>query len=411
MDWFNRFFMKKEVVKGPGRIFLDYASATPVLPEVAEAMKKHSSDDFYNPSAIYEEGLKAKANLEEMRGKAAKILGAAADNVVFVAGGTEADNLAILGAFEEARKAVPVPHIIISAIEHSAVERAALECVRRGGELSVAPVDEEGVVILEELESLIKKNTVLVSIGYANSEIGTVQPLSRYGRLVKEIRKKNGGTYPVLHSDASAAPNYLQVNLEALQCDLLSLDGAKMYGPKGAGLLAMRRGVRLHPLVFGGSQEKGLRAGTPNLAAIAGLVKALEIAERDREAESARLSMLRQGFVATIAKSFPRIVWNGSAESGLPNIVSLSVPGVLGELLLLKLDREGVAVSVGTACSLDERESGSPVIKAIGEEDLKESTIRVSFGRATTEKDIQEAIKIFCQALENVLKSSHVAAI
>jgi cysteine desulfurase len=407
MNWFKNIFNKEE----SQRIFMDYASATPVLQEVRQVMEKYFSQDFYNSSAIYEEGLKVKKEVEEYRTQVARILSAGSKEVVFTAGGTEADNLAILGVFEEAKKTIEKPHLIISAIEHSAVVRVAEECVRRGGELSIAPVNEEGIVLFEALSKLIKKNTVLVSIGYANSEIGVVQPISKFGRLVKEIRKKNGGSYPLLHSDASAAPNCLNVNLESLQCDLLSLDGSKIYGPKGVGALIMRRGVKLHPLVFGGNQEKGLRAGTLNPALIAGFTKALEIAERDRVTESLRLEILRRDFVETITRSLPHLVINGSVQNHLPNIVSVSVPGLLGEFILLKLDKEGIAVSVGTACSLDEKESGSPIIKALGKDELKESTLRFSFGRQTTKKDIFKAAKIFCLSIQNMLKSPHDAAI
>lgn len=400
MDWLTKLFPKKE----PKKIFLDYASATPVLPEVKLAMGKYFSKEFYNPSAIYEEGLKVKREIEENRTKVARILGAGSKEVVFTAGGTEADNLAILGVFEEAKKTIPKPHLIISAIEHSAVVRVAEECVRRGGELSVAPVDEEGLVSPETIAELIKKNTVLVSVGLVNSEIGVVQPISRIGRLLKELRKKNNSTYPLLHSDASAAPNYLNINIEPLQCDLLSLDASKIYGPKGAGLLAMKKNIKLHPLIFGGNQEKGLRAGTLNPALIAGLTQALEIAERDREGEVRRLEALRALFVEEVVKTLPTALINGSVKNRLPNILSISIPGILGEFLLLKLEREGLLVSVGTACSLDEKESGSPVLEALGKGDLKESTIRISFGKHTHEKELKEAIKIFCSTVSNMLK-------
>jgi cysteine desulfurase len=284
MNLFNKFFKKKAE-----RIFLDYASATPVIPAVGQEMVKFFSREFYNPSAIYEEALKVRSTVDDYRTRVAKIVGSTAKEITFTSGGTESVNLAILGVVEEALNTTRRPHIIISAIEHPAVVKAAEEVVRRGGELSVVEVNEEGLVSVESIKNLVKKNTVLVSIALANSEIGTLQPIARIGRMLKEIRKERGGAYPLLHTDASSAASYVSVSLETLQCDLLTLDGAKIYGPKGVGILATRRGVKFHPIIFGGGQERGRRSGTTNPALIAGFSKALEIAQEEREKESARL--------------------------------------------------------------------------------------------------------------------------
>lgn len=394
MNWFK-----------PKRIFLDYASATSVLPEVKKEMEKYWSEDFYNPSAIYKEGLRVKDKITSYRRRTAELLGISADGVVFTSGGTESDNLAILGAFEAFRQAQGKkasnerPHIIISAIEHPAVVAAAEEVVRRGGELSTCQVDLFGTVSLEELKKLLRPNTFLVSIGLANSEIGTVQPISKIGQIIHAYRKEHSSVYPYLHTDASQAPSFLNVNLESLKVDLLTLDGAKIYGPKGVGVLAMKKGIKIHPIIFGGLQEGGRRAGTLNPALIAGFTVAFEVASRDREKESKRLESMRKYFVETIVENNPKLTINGSEKSHLPNIVSVSVPGALAEFVLLKLDRAGVLVSVGSACSLDEMTSGSPVIKAIGKEDLSESTLRFSFGRFTTPDDIKQTAKIFCQVI------------
>lgn len=397
MNWLDNLFKKK-------RIFMDYASATPVLEEVRRAMEKYWSADFYNASAIYGEGVQLKKELEGYRSKVALEIGAGSSDIIWTSGGTESVNLAILGVFEEAKKTIAKPHIIISAIEHPAVMKAAQEALRRGGELDVIDVNEEGVVSLEQLKKLIKKSTVLVSVTFASGEIGTIEPISSIGRLVREERKKRGGNYPLLHTDASQAVSYIDTTLEKLQSDLITLDGAKIYGPKGVGILAIRKWVKLHPLMFGGSQEKGLRAGTANIPLIAGFTKALEITARDRVNESKRLEYLRRTFIERVMKRLPQVLVNGGSVSHLPNIVSLSVPGTLSEFLLLKLDKEGLLVSVGTACSLDEKTSGSPVIVALGKDDLKESTLRFSFGRGTTQKDIERATEIFCQAAQNLVK-------
>lgn len=370
-------------------------------------MVKYFSREFYNPSAIYAEALVMKKEVEDYRTRVAKLVGTTASEVTFTAGGTESVNLAILGVVEEALTHTKRPHIIISAIEHPAVVKAAEEVVRRGGELSVVAVNEEGLISLEALKNSLKKNTVLVSLGLANSEIGTVQPIARIGRLIKEIRKERGTQYPLLHTDASPAAGYVNINLETLQCDLITLDGAKIYGPKGSGILATRRGVKLHPIIFGGGQERGRRSGTTNPALIAGFTKALEIAQAEREKETTRLETMRSNFVNALIKNIPTAIINGSSESHLPSIVSISFPGVLAEFLLLKLDRAGVLVSVGSACSYDEKVSGSPTIRALGKESLAESTIRVSFGRATTLKDIDRAIKLLCRELQNMVKYEH----
>jgi cysteine desulfurase len=417
MDWLNKLFNLFEK-KDKQRTFLDTAASTPVLKEVGEEMVKYFSREFYNPSGIYREGVQARQGLEGYRARVAKILGAGSKEVIFTSGGTESNNLAILGVVEAFRRAQDEkpekerdkPHLIISAIEHPSVEEVAKEAVRRGAELSLLPVDSDGFVKVDELEKLITKNTVLVSVSLANSEIGTIQAIPKLGRIVKEARKKHGGVYPLLHSDASAGISYLPVTLEGLQADLITVDAAKMYGPKGSGALIMRRGVKIHPILFGGGQEKGLRSGTENPAMVAGLAKALEIAVRDREVETKRLHSLRQSAIKEIWKRLPEAHINGAQVPGgdvktnLPDILSVSIPSVLGELLVLKLDSLGVAVSVGTACSTDQKISGSPVLRAMGKSEFAESTVRISLGRQTTEKELNEAIKIFCREAKNMIK-------
>ena len=405
MSWFE----KKSLARRRGRIFLDYASATPVLPEVRRVMEKYWSRDFYNPSAIYQEGVRIKEEIEQSRAGVALSLGVAPPGIIFTASGTESDNLAVLGAFEAFRQRSAVagqaqgkkakdgkPHIIISAIEHPAVVGAAEEVVRRGGEMSVLGVDEEGRVSPEALKKLLKKNTFLVSIGLANNEIGTIQPLSKIGRLLREYRKSHSSSYPYLHTDASQAPSFLDVSLETLHLDLLTLDNSKIYGPKGVGVLAVRRGVKICPIIFGGGQEGNRRSGTLNPALVSGFALALKIALRDREKESRRLENLREYFIESVSGYLPRVVVNGSRNNHLPNIVNVSLPGVLSEFILLKLDKAGVMVSVGSACSADERVSGSPVIRALGKSELAESTLRFSFGRFTTAGEVKQAVKIFC---------------
>lgn len=386
---------------------MDYASATPVLPGVRKVMEKYWSDEFYNPSAIYAEGEKVRSEIGSFRARIAKRVGVSPKGIVFTSGGTEADNLAIFGtleSFKENQKSQSKPHIVVSAIEHPAVMAAAEEVVRRGGEMSVLPVNEHGLVSLEELKKVLSKNTFLVSVGLANGEIGTVQPIARIGRAVREFRKANGTPYPYLHTDASQAPSYIDIDMENLQADMLSLDAAKIYGPKGIGALVVRKGVEMLPMMRGGAQEGGRRAGTPSAALIAGFAEALDIASRDMAGEAKRLATFKKYFSEYVSRRLKNAVINGSPENCLPNIVSVSVPGIIAEFVLLKLEKEGVLVSVGSACSYDERESGSPVIRAIGKLDLAESTLRFSFGRETTPDDIKRASEIFCRVASNVVK-------
>lgn len=393
------------------RIYLDHAATTPVLNEVRKEMEKYWSHSFHNPSALYREGVEVKGKLEEYRTRVARILGVGKKDIVFTSGGTESDNLAIIGVFEFykdlPRARGKKPHMIISSIEHPAVVEAAREVERRGGEVTVVGVDGEGLVSPEEVVKLIRPETFLVSIMLANNEIGTVEPISKIGRLIREEKKKRernetGGNYPYFHTDASQAANYLTLNVESLNVDLLTLDSSKFYGPKGAGVLVVRPSVSIRPITWGGGQEGGLRSGTENLALISGFCIALEIAIRDREKEVARLRSLKDHFIKKIIKNVPQALINGSDQYSLPNIVNVSVPDVLSEMLLLALDQGGVIASVGSACSGIDREDGSPVLRAIGKSELDQSTLRFSFGRNTSISDIDQTLKIFYHALSRV---------
>lgn len=401
MSWLDKLFPKNKQ-----RIYLDYAAATPVRDEVREVMEKYWSESFYNPSAIYQEGVEVKKEIEEYRKEIAKLVGAGSKEVIFTGSGTESVNLAILGGFEESLKSFKRPHLIISSIEHPAVMRSAEEVVRRGGELTIVPVTEEGVISFPQLKKALKNTTYMVSISLANSEIGTLQPVSKISRLIKEKKKERAlfSQYPILHTDASAAVSFASVSLESLGSDLITLDGSKIYGPKGIGILAVRRGITIRPILHGGGQEAGRRAGTLNPALIAGFAKAFELAVEERDRESKRLEALRFSFIEQVLRNCPEGIVNGSVENHLPNIVSISIPGTLSEFIVLKLDKEGVMASVGTACSLDERVGGSPVIAALGKPELREATVRFSFGKFTTEKEIKRAAEIFCLVASDVIK-------
>lgn len=380
------------------RIFLDYASATPILKEAKKEMDKYYIEDFYNPSAIYKEGKQIREDLNTYRKKVAQILHASSKDIIFTSGGTESDTQALLGVFEAAKTKISKPHFIISAIEHSAILESAKEIVRRGGELSIIPVNKDGIVLLEDLKKELKLSTVLVSVMLGNNEIGTIEPVSKIGRIIKEFRKTNSSQYPYFHSDASQAANYLELDINSLGVDLLTLDGSKIYGPKGSGVLVVRHNVEISPIIFGGGQERGLRSGTENLPLIAGFTKALEIISSEKDLETKRLEKLKNLFISKIKKDFPEAIINTPQES-LPHIVSISIPGILGELIAIKMDLHGIMISTGSSCGIFKDQGGSLTIKALSNEDLAESTLRFSFGRDTTEKDINTALESLKKSL------------
>lgn len=365
------------------KVFLDYASATPVLPEVLRAVKK-SRKHFHNPNAIYEEGRLVAREIDAHRTRLARFLGVTKDGINFTSGGTESVQLAILGIFEKARESIKAPHLIISATEHASAMRAADEVRRRGGKVSIVPVDEEGLVSPEEVIKLIKPSTFLISIILASNEIGTVQNIAKIGRFLRQRRNTRNIPYPYLHTDASQAPSYLDVNLEKLSADMVSLDSGKIYGPKGVGILAEKKNVKiLHS-----------SSGTESLELIAGFATAFGIVTRDREAESRRLGELKEYFIEELKKHLPEVTVNGSREHSLPNIISVSILGVSGEVVVLALEKRGVLASVGSACSYNEDVSGSDVIRAIGKGEFAESTIRFSMGRFTTRKEVDYALEM-----------------
>lgn len=350
------------------RIFMDYAGGRD------------------NPSAIYAEGVEARRKLENARTSIARILHAGSKDIIFTSGGTESDNLAILGVFEACRHATSTRHIIISSVEHPAIEETAREVERRGGEVTIIQTDEEGRVSPQEVLSAVKENTILISISLANGETGTIQPISKIGRLVREYRKDKNTIFPYLHTDASQAAKLLDLNVESLRVDLMTLDGSKVSGSHGSGCLVVRPNVDLYPIIFGGGQERGLRSGTENVSAIVAFAEALTLANKNREKESRRLNLLREFFIKEIKKKLlaggTSVIINGSSdpELQLPNIINLSIPNTLAEFVALKLDQKGIMVSVGSACNsrknLPDKEN-----------------IRFSFGEFTTKSEIVRTLK------------------
>lgn len=382
------------------RIYLDYASATPVSEEALLAMKPYFSSKFWNPSAIYEEGVEARKAVSEARTKIAQVISSQPEEIIFTSSGTESDNLAVLGVFE-ASSPKDRAHFITSKIEHSALIEAFVEVERRGGKVSKIGVGPEGIVDPKDIAAEVTSETVLVSISYANGEIGSIQPIKEIAKIIRDEKNKRVVTEnprPIyLHCDASQAANYLDLNVEKLGVDLLTLDGSKIYGPKGIGILFVKKGTRLHPMIHGGGQEMGLRSGTENVPSIVGIAEALEIVQKEKEKESARMGDLQKYFLEGIKKIVPNFELNGSLEKRLPNNINICVPFLDSEFAVIRLDREGVACSSSSACRNLKDNSSSYVVAALGERKEREctdSSVRFSMGRHTTKKEIDRVLKI-----------------
>ncbi len=409
-------------------VYMDNASATYLDLGVEKVMKEFSSANFSNPSAIHKSGVYSRARVDEARNKISDMLFAHSDEIIFTSSGTESVALAILGLVYKNTE-VGLPHIVTTNIEHSAVLENCKILEERGlAEVTYVEVEANGIVDPKKIHEALKENTILVSVMYANNEIGTVQPIPEIAKVVRRERKKRGNTFsghtdfsaeksaqcspqsvsqapakvlPIFfHTDACQAMNYLFTeNMEKLGVDMLSFNGSKIYGPKGTGVLFKKRRVQLAPIYGGGAQEWGMRSGTENVAGIVGLAKALEITNKIKDKEIKRLEKLRDYFFDQIpslekATGYP-IKINGDKANRLPNNINISVAGVSSELLVIELDALGVEVSEKSACKSDE-EGVSHVIQAIRNKEADNFTkesIRFSLGRTTTKEDVKYAIE------------------
>jgi len=380
-------------------IYLDNAATTPLAPEVKAAMAPFWSENFGNPSSIYQLGIKAKEALNQAREKISRILKAKPGEIVFVSGGTESANLAILGL----SRALP-GHIITTKIEHPAVLNAVLALKKEGFPVTLLPVDKYGLINPGELKKALRPETILVSVMYANNEIGTIEPIAEIGKIIKDFRKqklkiknlkfKIDEKTPFFHTDACQAAGYLDLNVDKLGVDLLTLNGSKIYGPKGAGILYIRTGALLEPLIFGGGQENGRRSGTENVPAYIGLTKALELVQKNKDQESKRLKNLSQKLIDGILKIIPKTFLNGHPEKRLPNNVSITILDIEGEALLLYLDHHGICASTGSACHSQDLQP-SHVLQSIGlPREIIHGSLRFTLGKETTNKDIDYVLKV-----------------
>lgn len=375
------------------RVYLDYAATTPVRTEVIEAMAPYWSERFGNPSSIHSFGREAREAVEEAREKIATLIGAEPEEIIFTPSITASNNLAILGLAQ-----VYSPqslHLVTSTIEHHAALDVFKSLDRRGFQTGYIPVDEKGILDLEELEkevNLSKKEAILVSVMMASNEVGTIEPI---GEAVARLRQKeaNMGSRIFIHTDAATVVEYLPLNLKTLGVDLLSLGAHKFGGPKGVGLLYLKRGVEIKPITFGGHQEEGLWPGTEPVPLIVGMAKAFELASQEREALARRVASLRDKLIRGILEKIPKTTLTGDTDQRLPDIASFVFEGVEGEAILLRMDAVGIAASSGSACSSGEL-APSHVLLAMGiKPEEAHGSVRFSLGKGTTEAEIDYVLE------------------
>lgn len=378
-------------------IYLDYAAATPVDQRVLDVMQPYFIEHFANPSSLYQDARVTRQALSEARAKVAARLGAKPTEVYFTAGATESINLAMQGVLRE----FPGKHVVTTAIEHEAV-LATTQLFNH----TVAGVPESGVVRVDDVLAAITDETVLVSVMMANNEIGTIQPIKNLAIGLEAIRKQRSNGLPLyLHTDAAQAATTLDVHVSRLGIDLMTLNGGKMYGPKQSGILYVRTGVRMQPLIHGGGQERGLRSGTENVAFAVGFAEALDIAQIQRKDESHRLANLRNNLQTIIQGAVPDIIINGDQKHRLPHNLNVTLPGLDGEAAVLYLDNAGVQASTGSACSIGSDEP-SHVLLAIGRSAAEaNASLRFTLGRNTTEADITAAAQIIVTTLQHLTQN------
>jgi len=417
------------------RVYLDNASTTPISREVKRAMDKYMTQEFGNPNSIHKMGVVAKNAVENARKSVASVFNSHLDEIIFNSGGTEGNNAAIFGVFNRLRKngiKYSDMRAVTTNIEHSSVSECFKELERRGVVVDYAPVDENGIIDPLKIKELLKPETVLVSVMYANNEIGIIQPIKEIAKVIRNFKKnlqpttynlqpsKNSlppttynlkpssppttynlqpTTFPHFHTDACQAPLFLNLNVQELGVDLMTIDGQKIYGPKGVGALFIKRGVMIEPIIYGGGQEKGLRSGTENVPLIVGLAKAIEIAGKNRIKNSEWISEVRDYGIRKIEEKIPQAVLNGDRMKRLPNNINISIPGIDPEFVVLQLDEGGIVCSTKSACLKDE--SVSYVIAALGkDEKYAQSSLRFSLGLNATKKDMDYLVKILIKLVK-----------
>lgn len=400
---FSRIFYPFRPSKRPSKkIYADYATLTPISDNVLSLMSNIYKNYDKNPGALYGSAVQAKKMLESSRKEVSMLLSGTSansvhsDEIFFTGSGTESNNMAILGVVEAWYETNSViPHIVTSVIEHPAVKKVVESLVKKGKvSASFVSVDAEGVVDLSELKKVFEteKNIILVSIMLVNNEIGTIQPLKDIARMVRGYRKNSESAYPYFHTDACQAPCYLDMPIDKLGVDLLTLDGGKIYGPRGIGCLYVKRGTKISSIYKGGGQEMELRAGTENLPSIAGFALALKNVFKKRESEVKRIAPMQEFIFSNLPE---HVFVNGSLErdSRIVNNINICIPGIDSEFAVFQADVAGVEVSAVTACQNSQEESRSFVVDALGK-DCGGSSLRISLGQGTTWKHVRKIVQV-----------------
>jgi len=382
------------------KIFMDYASTTNVDKEAIDAMLPFFSEYFGNPSSLHLFGREAHERLDQSRKKVADLLNAKEDEIIFTAGGTESDNIAIKGAAYQNKniRESKGPHIITSAIEHPAVLEVCKHLETQGFKVKYLPVDEYGVIKIDDLKDSISENTFLITIMFANNEIGTIEPIGEIGKIAKE------NNIP-FHTDAVQAIGKVPIDVNKLNIDLLSISSHKIYGPKGVGALYVRKGVKLEPIVHGGGHEKGLRSSTHNMPGIIGLSKACELAKKRMEKDTKHIKNLRDKLIKNVLQ-IEESYLNGHPKKRLVNNAHFRFTGIEGESLLLKLDEKGIAAATGSACS-SKKLQASHVLTAIGLSPVEaHGSIRLTLGRESTKDEVSYVSEVLQEVVDQLRSMS-----
>lgn len=378
------------------RIYLDHAATTPMHPDVLAEMVKVMEAEFGNPSSIHHFGREARKILDDTRDELAKSIGTKGNNIIFTSGGTEADNLAIIGYAERNRS--KGQHIITTQIEHHAVLHSCEELEKRGFEVTYLPVDENGLVSLGKIEEVLRDDTILVTIMYGNNEVGSIQPIKEIGGMLADHQA-------VFHTDAVQAYGIESLDVEELKVDLLSVSAHKINGPKGIGFLYIREGIKLSRQLFGGEQERKRRAGTENVAAIAGFRKAVELSQKELETKRSFYNDLRNRFINQLEMSGISFQLNGLLDKSLPHILNLSFPGTNVEAMLVNLDLSGIAASSGSACTAGSIDPSHVLVAMFGKEaDELTNSIRFSFGLHNTREQVEKAAEDTAKIVRRLAK-------
>jgi len=380
-------------------VYLDYQSSKPIDPRVVNAVNPYFNETFGNPSSLHSAGDKATEALDKSRSKIAGLIKAEPDEIIFTSGATESNNLALIGyALKNKGKG---KHIIISETEHISIHNTAKFLMKSGYEISKVPVDHYGQVHLNKIRERLTDDTLLVSIGYASNEVGTVQPIKEIGRLCRE----RGIAF---HTDAVAAEGLLALDVKKDSIDLMTLSSNDIYGPKGLGVLYVRKSIKLMPQIIGGGQENGIRSGTENLPAIAGMARAAEIVMQEREQEAKKLQSFRDTLIKEILANIPRSYLNGHPVNRLPNNAHFRFDGIEGESLLLSLNDKGIAVSTGSACSSKTLEPSHTLIAMGLLHEEAHGSLELSIGRFTEKSDIESVIKALPEVVDRLRKLSPI---